>query len=326
MRLVDAVSRLSAIQPAARPASRVAGVVPSPGFSKVAAFGSNPGGLAMNLYTPAALRPAAPLVVVLHGCGQHAREFASDSGWVAMADRLGFPLVLPEQRLENNHGRCFNWFRPSDTKRGSGEMLSIRQMVAVAKRSFTGGKRRTFVVGLSAGGSMAAACLAAYPEMFAAGAVIAGLPVGAASNLPSAMGRMAHAGSDLGPAQWALAARASAPGHTGRYPRLSVWHGGADRSVDPANAENLVAQWRGLSDLDAVPSLDETRPGGTRHRAWGTPARRAIEWWTVPGMAHGYPIEAGSRSDRFVIAAGIDATEEIARFWGLLPTASDHTR
>lgn len=319
MRLVDAVSRLSAMLPDARPATRAVVGVPSPGFSENSAFGSNPGRLAMHLYTPAAVRPETPLVLVLHGCGQHAREFARDTGWVTMADQLGCPLVLPEQRLENNHGRCFNWFRPGDTRRGSGEMLSIRQMVSVAKRSFGGGKRRVFVVGLSAGGSMAAACLAAYPEVFAAGAVIAGLPVAAASNLPSAMGRMAHAGSELGSAEWALLARVSAPRHTGPYPRLSVWHGGADRTVDAANADNLVAQWRGLFGLNADPALDETRSVGARHRAWGDPGRPAIELWTIPGMAHGYPVQAGRHLDRFVIAAGIDATEEIARSWGLLP-------
>ena len=325
MRLVGAASWLMPVvtQPVAKAAigrKRVV-LVPTHGFSEVAVFGSNPGRLTMNLYAPRVIAPAAPLVVVLHGCGQYARDFARDSGWVALVDRLGFPLVLPEQKLENNSGRCFNWFRPGDIKRGSGEVLSIRQMVAVAKRRFATGGRRVFVVGLSAGGSMTAACLAAYPEVFTAGAVVAGLPVAAASNVLSAMSRMAHAGSDLGPTQWTAAARASAPSHTGRYPRLSVWQGGADHTVDPLNADNLVAQWRGLADLGTGPVLDETQEGGVRHRAWGKASGPAVEEWTIAGMAHGYPIQAGAPLDRFVVAAGIDATTEIARFWGLLAKA-----
>ena len=321
MKLAEAVSWLApvGVPASAKPAATRKRVmlVPGPEFSEVRAFGSNPGGLSMNLYTPKAMAQAAPLVVVLHGCGQQAREFARDSGWVALADRLGFPVLLPEQRLENNHGRCFNWFRPDDIKRGLGEMLSIRQMVAVAKRSYATGGRRVFVVGLSAGGAMAAACLAAYPDVFTAGAVVAGLPVASAIGVASAMGRMAHAGSDIGPGRWAAMARASAPSHAGRYPRLSVWQGSADRTIDPPNAANLAAQWRGLAGLGAEPAVDQTWEGGIRRRAWGDAARPMVEEWTITGMAHGYPIEAGRPSDRFVIAAGIDATAEIARFWGL---------
>ena len=48
-----------------------------------------------------------------------------------------------------------------------------------------------------AGGAMAAVLLAAYPEVFAAGAVVAGLPVSSASGVGSAVARMAEAGADL---------------------------------------------------------------------------------------------------------------------------------
>lgn len=150
--------------------------------------------------------------------------------------------------------------------------------------------------------------VAAYPDVFTAGAVVAGLPVVVASNVSSVMGRMAHAGFDLGLAQWATLARVSALSHTERYPPLSVWQGGADRTVDPSNADDLVAQWRGLADLGLKSVLRETRQGGVRHRAWGEADRPMVEEWVVAGMAHGYPTETGTSPERFVIAAGIDAT------------------
>ena len=74
----------------------------------------------------------APLVVVLHGCGQGATEFAEGSGWTALADELGFTLVMPEQNGRNNQGRCFQWFQPAQTTRGDGEALSISEMVGTA--------------------------------------------------------------------------------------------------------------------------------------------------------------------------------------------------
>ena len=138
-------------------------------------------------------KPGAPLIVLLHGCGQAAARFAADTGWIALADRLGMPLVLPEQSGENNQGRCFNWFRPLHVRRGFGEALSIRQMVDTAVARFDSDPQRVFVAGLSAGGAMAAALLAAYPDVFAGGAIVAGLPVGAANSATEALRRMAEA-------------------------------------------------------------------------------------------------------------------------------------
>ena len=61
-------------------------------------FGSNPGNLRMFSYVPADREPAAPLIVVLHGCKQKATTFASDAGWLALADRSRLALLLPEQK------------------------------------------------------------------------------------------------------------------------------------------------------------------------------------------------------------------------------------
>src|SRR3954462_3065441 len=89
--------------------------------TEIADFGSNPGGLRMLVYAPARLPPDAPLIVVLHGCQQDAAGFAAHAGWLALARRLRCALVLPEQRAENNRARCFNWHRPADARRSSGE-------------------------------------------------------------------------------------------------------------------------------------------------------------------------------------------------------------
>ena len=48
-------------------------------------------------------------------------------------------------------------------------------------------RSRVYVVGLSAGGAMAAAMLAAYPERFAGGAIVAGVPYGCANTVDEAL-------------------------------------------------------------------------------------------------------------------------------------------
>jgi poly(hydroxyalkanoate) depolymerase family esterase len=49
---------------------------------------------------------------------------------------------------------------------------------------------RIFVTGLSAGGAMTSVMLATYPDVFAGGAIIAGLPYGAANNVQQAFENM----------------------------------------------------------------------------------------------------------------------------------------
>ncbi|UCI18400.1 PHB depolymerase family esterase [Mesorhizobium sp. B2-1-8] len=107
-----------------------------------------------------------------------------------MADRRGFAVLFPEQQRSDNANLCFNWFIPDDTRRGSGEALSIRQMIEAVMVAQDSDRTRIFVTGLSAGGAMPAAMLATYPEVFAGGAILAGLPYGSATTLPQAFDRM----------------------------------------------------------------------------------------------------------------------------------------
>ena len=309
MRLVSAAA-LAPSQPRGEAAPQ--------GVFEIADFGANPGGLRMFAYAPAALPQGAPLVALLHGCGQHAAAFARDTGWIETADRLGFALVMAEQVQANNAGRCLNWFRPASTHRDQGEAASIRAMAAEGLARFGADPARVFVAGLSAGGAMAAAMLAAYPDVFAAGASIAGLPVGVANGTAQALSRMAKAGPRQSPELLAAAARAfGPPGYAGPLPRLSIWHGERDHTVDPGNAIMLAEQWAALHAMAEAPAASLPSPQVAR-RVWGRPDFPAMELCLVEAIAHGYPIDgtAGHAAD-FILPARVSATTQIARFWNL---------
>jgi poly(hydroxyalkanoate) depolymerase family esterase len=271
-------------------------------LSEVPDFGSNPGKLAMFVHVPhRAAIAGQPLVVLLHGCGQTAAAFARDTGWIELSNRLGIPLLLPEQSGENNRGRCFNWFRRTHVSRGLGEALSVRQMVAAAIEHFGSDPTRVYIAGLSAGGAMAAALLAAYPEVFTAGAIVAGLPVGAASSASEALTRMAEAGPARSPDAWAQQVLRAAPaGFVGPWPRVSIWHGSADDVVDPSNARLLAEQWVAVHNMNGNSVV--MQPDGARRAVWGSSARPAVEWWTLPDLPHAWPV---------------DAVDHVSRFWGL---------
>lgn len=289
------------------------------------AFGANPGGLRMLSHTPAGLAPGAPLVVVLHGCTQGAESYARDAGWLTLADRYGFVVVAPEQSGANNPNRCFNWFSPADTRRGEGEGASIAAMAAHAIAEHGLDSERVFVTGLSAGGAMTAVMLAAYPEVFAAGAVIAGLAYGVARTIPEALQAMNRADGRGAPELGALVRGAAPLG--GRIPRIAIWHGSADATVSPANADDLARQWAWTHGLTVAPS--ETRALPRRTQAiWRSPTTGEvmIESNLVQGLGHGAPLAAGGAEPLgatapYMLEAGISSSLEILRFWGLADAA-----
>ncbi len=285
-------------------------------------FGSNPGQLKGWLYLPDDLAPGAPLVVVLHGCTQNAAGYDESSGWSRLADDHGFAVLYPEQQRGNNPNLCFNWFSGEDAARAKGEALSIRQMVGAVQSRHGTSAKRVFVTGLSAGGAMAVAMLATYPDVFAGGAVIAGLPFGVARTIPEAFDRMrGHGGPD--PSSLADLVR-GASDHVGGWPTLSIWHGAADQTVDQSNASALVEQWRGLHGAVKAPSRSETA-GGNAHRIWtDATGRDVVEEYRIAGLGHGTPLDTGGsvhgeHAAPFMLDAGISSTRLIARFWGLVP-------
>jgi poly(hydroxyalkanoate) depolymerase family esterase len=308
----------SARKKAAR--ARVAGARPTR-LRELTGFGANPGDLRMFVYAPAHLPPNAPLVIALHGCTQTADEYDHGTGWSSLADSLGFAVVYPQQQPANNPKNCFSWFLPGDIARGHGEALSIREMVEHATATFAADRGKVFVTGLSAGGAMVSVMLATYPEVFAGGAIIAGLPYGCASNVQQAYEAMfteqGHAALALGDTVRA------ASKHRGPWPKVSVWHGTNDPIVKPSNGEDIIRQWTNVHRLLGSPSYQELIGGHTR-RIWSDANGEAlIEAFTIRGMAHGAPIAATTGGERcgaagaFSLDVGISSTHHIARFWRL---------
>ena len=126
--------------------------------------------------------------------------------------------------------------------------------------------RRIFVTGLSAGGAMTSVMLATYPEVFAGGAVIAGLPFGVATNVREALNGMLQSPSRPAGELGDLVRNASH--HKGPWPRISVWHGSADRTVNPANANEIVKQWLDVHQLPSAPMSEATVDGYPRQIWW----------------------------------------------------------
>lgn len=289
-------------------------------LAEVGDFGTNPGNLKMLTYVPPGLLESAPLVVVFHGCTQTAHCYDYGTGWLTLADRHGFALLLPEQRRTNNPLRCFNWFRPEDLEREGGEPQSVRQMIEWMAAKHGIDRRRVYVTGVSAGGAMTSVMLATHPELFAGGAIIAGLPYRCANGLQEGFECIFQGRSKSAPEWGSLIRGASA--HDGRWPKISVWHGAADSTVKPTNAEEIIKQWANVHGIAPDPTI-QTAVAGHPYRIWqNADGEDVLEAYTITGMGHGVPIDPNGEggcgtAGPFILDVGIWSTHHIARFWGL---------
>lgn len=283
-------------------------------------FGTDPGSLHADTYIPKNFPKNGPLVVVLHGSTQSAESYNRGSGWSDLADECGIALLYPEQRKINNPLSSFNWFKSGDSRRGEGEPLSIRHMIEQVVDDHAIDPSRVFITGMSSGGAMASVMLATYPEVFAGGAIIAGLPYRSADNLMEAMVRMKGYG---GPSDHELDSLVrDASTFKGPWPTISVWHGGSDSTVDNANADSIVRQWQKIHKVAGAPTRVETVDGFPRQVWCNADGREVIDEYIIEGMGHGTPIMAGGEEglgeeDTYMLEVGISSTRHIAHFWSL---------
>lgn len=280
-------------------------------------FAGHSGARNYKLYIPTEHAGAAlPLVVMLHGCTQNPDDFATGTRANRWAESRRCFVVYPEQIQRANAHRCWNWFRPVDQQAGSGEPAIIAGIVKQVIDQYPIDARRIYVAGLSAGGAMAAIMGHEYPELFAAMGVHSGLPVGAAHNVTSALALMKTAQSQFAPSV------AAAP-LVARAVPLIVLHGGADRTVNPANADWLVRSaaetYRLIKPEAPLQMYTQTVQASDGSRAYSRSRHTTgaglstIEQWQIEGAGHAW--SGGDAHGSYADARGPDATQAMLDFF-----------
>lgn len=297
-----------------------------PNLTEVNNFGQNPGNLKMFKYVPKNLPAGRPLVVALHGCTQQAQSYDDETGWIKFADKYQFSLLLPQEQV--NPLKCFRWFDLTQNERDKGEALSIKNMIGRMTTDHQSEIKRIYVTGLSAGGAMTAVMLATYPEIFAGGAIMAGIPYKCASNDSEAQNKCGLMGNklvpekDLTPVQWGNLVRQAAP-RAGTQPLISIWQGSADTVVDPKDAQELMEQWTNVLGIDQTPDVQDT-VANQAHAVYKNAGGKAlVETYLINGMGHGTAIAPGNgdnecgKAGPYILNAGICSSFYTVKFWGL---------
>ncbi len=256
-------------------------------------YGTNPGNLKAFVHVPINSSNAPkPLVVVLHGCTQNAKSIAEQSGWNKLADEYGFYVLYPQQKFLNNPQGCFDWFLQNDITKDNGEVYSIKQMINEVQKKYVIDTTKIFAYGLSAGALMSVALLANYPQLFNAGAILAGGPfVPSANPLNSLKTMLSPSGYTANELKEYV--HAQNPTYAKPYPRLVVLHGKNDLVVNIKNSYTLINQWTALHNIDSLPT--------TTYSAFNNQANitkykygNAVCFYEVNNLGHTLMIDPGN--------------------------------
>lgn len=243
-----------------------------------------------------------PLVVMLHGCSQNARNFASSTRMNAVASRARALVLYPEQDLRFNPQGCWNWY---DTKSGqaNAEASTLMAIINQVCLFYPVDRKAVAIAGFSAGASMAALLATKHPERFRAVAMHSGVPPGnvrSAASAVSAMGGLHRSPIASGLQTW---------------PPLLVVHGRKDRVVAVKNAHNAAQLW--ASSLGARASKPRTVQRGKRYATTVTDFRAGrrvvVSLNEIGDLGHNW--SGGDGKQRFSDPAGPDTSRLIWRFF-----------
>jgi poly(hydroxyalkanoate) depolymerase family esterase len=288
-------------------------IVPAVGGRFIEATYSNPAGTRKyKLYIPRHYQgQALPLIVLLHGCTQSPDDFAAGTRMNFIAEEQTCFVVYPAQPSDANAAKCWNWFRPTDQRRGQGEPSLIAGITRQVMREYLVDPQRVYIGGLSAGAAAAAIMGATYPDLYAAIGVHSGLACGAAKDLPSAFVAMRQ--GDL--ADVLEAGDVSPVLGNGQAVPTIVFHGDRDTTVHPRNGDHVIA--RSMQITNSRKTVHRGRvPGGhayTRTIHTDPSGRAVFEHWEIHGAAHAW--SGGSPAGSFTDPRGPDATREMLRFF-----------
>jgi acetylxylan esterase len=272
-----------------------------------------PSYISMYEYVPAKLATNPPILVVSHYCGGTAAGVfgeAQGGGIVAAADQYGFVMIFPQ--TSNN---CWDvGSTASLTHNGGGDTQAIAEMVTYATAKHSADANRIYATGTSSGAMMTEALLAVYPDVFKAGAEFSGVPAGcwavnySASNQwsgPCAGGQVTHT-----PQQWGTIVQAMDPGYSGYRPRIQLWHGEADTTINYNNQTEAIKEWSDVLGLSTTPTSMATVTFNNHtwnHQTWQNACGfTVLDAWSEQNGPHG--TDANLNATYVIPFLGLDKT------------------
>lgn len=308
-----------------RPPSAPASSAPAPGWV-VGTYEGPTGSRFYRMWVPRSYDGTPrPLLVMLHGCQQTASDFATGTRMNALAEARNFLVLYPEQSDQANPTSCWNWGLPDNQVRDSGEAAIIAGIIGWATARYRIDTDKIAVAGISAGASMASVIGCTYPDLVRGVASVAGVMYAAADNPVNGVTTMTSgSAADPNAAGRACAAQEGSR----RHPMgVLVFHGSADKVVNPVNAEQTLTQWARANDLadgtedGSVDDVPDASVSGNTCRAYtrfdyhDRAGTTLMQRYLITDMGHAWP--GGDKAGSFTDPCGPDAATLIADRFGM---------
>jgi len=263
-----------------------------------------------------------PVIMAIHGCGMTGygwNSMKSTTQFNSLADREGFIVVYPTQRVFRNAINCWNSDDPREQHRHAGEPALLAGVARQVVEDYNADPAQVHVAGASSGAGTAVILAATYPDVFATATSVAGGEYGLNQVDPDDP-------ESTSPVYTATQAW-SQMGDRARHVPLLIMQGEEDAVVPPVVASRLVAHWAAVADLvddglvnesqvfveetTTVPSAQGRHP--YTHLTLTAPGGRSVvESYVVEGMGHVWPGPAGDGT--YTDHAGPDASAIVWEF------------
>jgi acetylxylan esterase len=277
---------------------------------QVTNFGSDPSNNLMYVYVPTNVKPNPPILVALHQCTGTGPGFFSSTAFASLADQYGFIVIYPDA---NRSGQCWDVSSSQAlTRNGGSDPVGIMSMVTYAEQHYGGNANQVYVTGASSGAMMTNVLLADYPDVFKAGVAFMGVPyhcffTGTVDGWNSACadGQVSMTGP-----QWGDLVRNTAdPGYSGARPRMEVWHGTADGTLNFNNFGQEILQWTNVLGVSSTPTTTSTpQSGWTQTTYGGSGTMPPVEGISIAGAGHVLPIEGEGMEADAIAFMGLNNT------------------
>jgi poly(hydroxyalkanoate) depolymerase family esterase len=277
-------------------------------LTQITNFGNNPSNLLMYLYVPNNVKANPSILLALHGCQGTGPYMYSSTDFASLADQYGYIVIYPST---NPSGSCWDVSSSQAlTRNGGSDPVGLMSMITYTEQHYGGNPNAVYVTGESSGAMMTNVMLADYPDVFKAGAAFMGVPYHCFYTGTVRGWNSACAGGQVSmtPQQWGDLARNADAGYSGTRPRMQLWHGTADTTLNYNNLGEEIKQWTNVLGVSQTPSSSDTPVSGwTRTRYNSASGTTQVEAYSIAGAGHQLPIQGSGMAAYAIHFMGLDA-------------------
>ncbi|HEX3965831.1 MAG TPA: cellulose binding domain-containing protein, partial [Trebonia sp.] len=236
--------------------------------------------------------------------------FYSSTAFASLADEYGFIVIYPDA---NRSGQCWDVSSSQAlTRNGGSDPVGLMSMITYTEQHYGANPNQVYVTGASSGAMMTNVMLADYPDVFKAGVAFMGVPyycfyTGTVDGWNSAC---ADGDVSMTGQAWGNLVRNTAdPGYSGPRPRMEVWHGTADTTLNYNNFGQEILQWTNVLGVSSTPATTSTpQSGWTQTTYGGSGTMPPVEGISIGGAGHVLPIEGEGMEADAIAFMGLNTT------------------